>query len=166
MLQLLLQPHHCIFIARTSISGMNKIVKNAFWICKKQKFQKLNKILGSLCITNTSESNPHPPFRNVFGLPWQNKNEIIHKTDCCSAIQQRFSATAAVVQKTRSGILKKKLFSRMSWKHFPWQQPEFHVRLLQGICNIQRHNLQGVRGALVHNKKSESNPLVFKMIFF
>ena len=64
-------------------------------------------------------------LRGIFGLPGQNQNKSLHKTDCCnvlsdccqkvcSAIQQQFpAATGAKVRLwTRSGILKKKVLQK------------------------------------------------------
>ena len=76
-------------------------------------------------------------LRSIFGLPGQNQNENIHKTDCynvlsyyckdvCSAIYRRFpAATGAEVRIwTRSGILKKKSFSKIIITPLPQPWPD------------------------------------------
>ena len=77
-------------------------------------------------------------LRGIFGLPGQNQNESLQKTDCCnvlsdccqevcSAIQRRFpAATGAKVRLwTRSGILKKKSFSKILITPLPRPRLDF-----------------------------------------
>ena len=53
-------------------------------------------------------------FKGIFGLPGQNQNESLHKTDSCNVLSDCSAAAigATVRLWTRSGILKNIFFSK------------------------------------------------------
>ena len=117
-------------------------------------------------------------FRGIFGLPGQDQNESLYKTDCfnllsdccqevCSAIQQFSAETGAVVRLwTRSGILKKKSFSKIIITPFLRTQPDFRKDVTSMNFQQLLVFLFGGLGGGFHNQKLHSGFQVLKKNFF